>query len=163
MSFDGKGLFKSVGLVVVLLAFAPALATAQEKPVVANQAILSMYLDKNGGYRDQEGGYFNPKAGTYTDDEGGVVDNWKGYTYKDGSYKSKDGDFYDARKRLLMLTTGENLPAPQGATNAEMIEIMRESVAERGGFDKDFVRKSMFATILKEHRVDAPAPKPKGR
>jgi hypothetical protein len=161
MSFDG--LFKSVGLSLALLAFAPAPAAAQDKPVVANQAILSLWLDKNGGYRDKAGGYYNPKAGTYTDEDGGVVDNWRGYTYKNGSYKSKDGDFYDAPKRLVMLTTGENVPAPPGSTNAEIIELMRETVAEGGGFDKDFVRKSMFDAIRTEHQLDSPPPQPKGR
>ena len=154
---------KGVGLVFALLAFAPAAVTAQEKPVVRDQAILSLWLDKNGGYRDQVGGYFNPKAGTYTDKEGGVVDNWQGYTYTDGSYKTPLGDYYDAPKREFQLANGEITKLPAEFKNADAIRVMRESVAEHGKFDKDFVRRGMFETILKEHRIENPPPRPPGR
>jgi hypothetical protein len=62
MSFDGKGMFTSVGLIVVLLAFPPVPAAGQEKSVAAQETSLSRFLDKNGGYRDHNGGYYNPKA-----------------------------------------------------------------------------------------------------
>ena len=155
--------FKRIGLVLVLLAFAPAPAGAQDRPVVPYQAILSLWLDKNGGYRDEHGGYYNPKAETYTDEKGGQVDNWQGYTYKDGSYKTRYGDYYDAPKREFQLSNGEVEKLPAEYSNADAIKVLRESVAEHGGFDKDFVRKAMFETILKEHRVENPPPRPPGR
>jgi len=111
---------------------------------------LKQFLDKNGGYRDNEGGYYNPKAGTYTDAEGGIVDNWSGYTYKSGSYKSKIGDFWNAPKKTFELTTGEKLKSDD-ITSAEAITLLRETVKEQGGYDKDYIRKSMMARIKAEH------------
>ncbi|HET9161735.1 MAG TPA: hypothetical protein VFN88_14080 [Caulobacteraceae bacterium] len=154
---------KVLGLVLALLTVAPAAVTAQDKPLLREQAVLSLWLDKNGGYRDKAGGYYDPSAGTYTDKDGGAVDNWKGYTYKDGSYKSALGDYYDAPKREFQLANGEVAKLPAGYTNADAIRVMRENVAENGGFDKDFIRRGMFETILKEHRVENQPPRPPGR
>jgi hypothetical protein len=154
---------KAVGLVFALLAFAPGAVAAQDKPVVRDQAILSLWLDKAGGYRDRLGGYFDPKAGTYTDKDGGAVDNWRGYTYKDGSYKTPLGDYYDAPKREFQLANGEVGKLPAELKNADAIRLLRENVAQNGKFDKDFIRRSMFETILKEHRVENPPPRPPGR
>ena len=161
MSLDGKGLFKSVGLIVILLAFAPGPAAAQDKSIAAQEASLSRFLDKKGGYRDQHGGYFDPKAQTYTDEKAGVLDNWDGYTYKDGSYKTQYGDYYDAPKREFHLSNGEIMKLDAGLTNADAIKALRETVADAGGFDKDFIRKAMIGTIAKEHPADAPASKKK--
>ncbi len=109
------------------------------------------FLDKDGGYKDKKGGYYNPKAGTYTDEAGGVVDNWGGYTYKSGSYKSKFGDFYDAKENLFKTTDGQTVKGEPGMTAAQAIEVMRDDVQQRGGFDKDFTRKSMMQQIKIDH------------
>ena len=114
------------------------------------EARLKKFLDKNGGYKDNEGGYYDPKAGTYTDADGGVVDNWSGYTYKSGSYKSKIGDFWNAPEKTFELTTGEKVKS-DNITSAEAITLLRETVEEQGGYDKDYIRKSMMARIKAEH------------
>ncbi len=121
-------------------------------------ARLKQFLDKDGGYRDNKGGYYNPKAETYTDEDGGVVDNWGGYTYKSGSYKSKLGDFWNAPKKTFELTTGEKLKSDD-ITSAEAITLLRETVAEQGGYDKDLIRRSMMAQI----KLDHPLPPAKTR
>jgi hypothetical protein len=114
------------------------------------EARLKQFLDKDGGYKDKHGGYYNPKAGTYTDEDGGIVDNWGGYTYKNGSYKSKFGDFWNAPKKTFELNTGEKLKR-EDVTSAEAITLLRETVEEHGGYDKDLVRRSMMAQIRAEH------------
>jgi hypothetical protein len=116
-------------------------------------AYCKQFLDKDGGYRDKKGGYYNPKAGTYTDEVGGVVDNWGGYTYKSGSYKSQFGDFYDAKGNVFKLTDGQTIKAEAGVTPAQAIQVMRDDVAQRGGFDKEFTRKSMMQQIKFEHPI----------
>jgi hypothetical protein len=128
-------------------------ATANDKASTATdneEARLKQFIDKDGGYRDNEGGYYNPKAGTYTDAEGGIVDNWSGYTYKDGSYKSKIGDYWDEPKKTFMLANGETLKS-DGTTSAEAIKILRESVEEQGGYDKNMIQGTMMARIKFEH------------
>jgi hypothetical protein len=92
------------------------------------------------------------------DEKGGVIDNRQGYTYKDGA---RYGDSYDGPKREFQLSNGEIEKLPAEYTSAEAIQVLRETVAEHGGFDKDFIRKAMFGTIDKEHGVDPPAPAPK--
>ena len=119
-------------------------------------ARLKPFLDKDGGYKDKHGGYYNPKAGTYTDEDGGVVDNWSGYTYKDGSYKSKLGDFWDAATKTFKLTSGEVLKSDE-TTQAEAIKVLRDTVEEQGGYDKNLTVRSMIQTIKMEH----PQPPPK--
>src|SRR5687767_3302011 len=114
------------------------------------EARLKQFLDKDGGYKDKHGGYYNPKAGTYTDEDGGIVDNWGGYTYKSGSYKSKLGDFWNAPKKTFELTTGEKLHR-EDVTSAEAITLLRETVEEQGGYDKDLTRRSMMAQIKADH------------
>src|SRR5579863_1500834 len=110
-------------------------------PSDKDTAYYKQFLDKDGGYRDKKGGYYNPKIGAYTDETGGVVDNWGGYTYKSGSYKSKFGDFYDAKENLFKTTDGQTVKGTPGMTPAQAIQIMRDDVEQRGGFDKDFTRK----------------------
>ena len=114
------------------------------------EARLKQFLDKDGGYKDKYGGYYNPKAGTYTDEDGGIVDNWGGYTYKNGSYKSKLGDFWNAPQKTFELTTGEKLKSDD-ITSAEAITLLRETVEEQGGYDKDLTRRSMMVQIKAEH------------
>jgi hypothetical protein len=122
-------------------------------------ARVKPFLDKDGGYKDKKGGYFNPKAGTYTDEDGGVVDNWSGYTYKSGSYKAKTGDFWEASTRTFKLTTGENIKSDE-TTSAEAIKLMRETVEESGGYDKNYIVKSMIVTIKREHPNPPTATRP---
>ena len=157
--------FRSIGLVLALLVMAPLPASAQDKPVpmsaAEEDALVKPFLDKNGGYKDRHGGYFNPKAQIYTDEKGGVLDNWGGYTYKDGSYKSRYGDYFDGPKREFQLSNGEVMKLPAGSTNAEAIKVLRETVAENGGFDKDFIRKAMVGTIAEEHHLGGATPKPR--
>jgi hypothetical protein len=119
------------------------------------------FLDKNGGYKDAKGGYYDPKVGTYTDEVGGVVDNWGGYTYKSGSYKTQYGDFYDAKENTFKLTDGQVIKADPGTTPAQAIQVMRDDVESRGGFDKDFTRKSMMQQIKFEHPKTSGSPPPK--
>ncbi|MEZ0223102.1 MAG: hypothetical protein ACAH83_00985 [Alphaproteobacteria bacterium] len=121
------------------------------------EARLKKFLDKDGGYKDKLGGYYNPTAGTYTDKDGGVVDNWQGYTYKNGNYKSKIGDFWEASTKTFKLTTGENLK--EDLTNAEATDLLRETVAEQGGFDKDYIKKTMMAQVKLEHPLVPVTPK----
>lgn len=113
-------------------------------------ARLKPFLDKDGGYKDKKGGYYNPKAGTYTDEDGGVVDNWGGYTYKNGSYKSKLGDFWEASTKTFKLTTGEILKSDE-TTQADAIKVLRETVEEQGGYDKNLTVRSMITVIKMEH------------
>lgn len=120
---------------------------------------LKPFLDKNGGYKDKDGGYFNLKAGTYTDEEGGVVDNWGGYTYKDGSYKSKSGDYWEAATKTFKLANGEILKSDE-TTSAEAIKLLRETVEESGGYDKNLVLRSLIVTIKREHPNTTTAPRP---
>lgn len=120
------------------------------------EARLKKFLDKDGGYKDKLGGYYNPTAGTYTDADGGVVDNWQGYTYKNGNYKSKIGDFWEASTKTFKLTTGENIKSEE-TTTAEAIDLLRETVAEQGGFDKDYIRKTMMTQVKLEHPLVPPA------
>jgi len=122
------------------------------------EARLKTFLDSSGGYRDKAGGYYNPAAGTYADADGGFVDNYQGYTYRNGSYKSKDGDFFDRPTMTVKLTTGETVTLEAGDKPSEIIQLMRETVAEGGGFDKDYIRKSMMLQIQKEHPSAGPAP-----
>jgi len=166
--------FGPVAGLIFLLATSAQLASAQtdktKTPEARADAILTLriemelarlkpFLDKDGGYKDKEGGYFNPKAGTYTDKEGGVVDNWSGYTYKNGNYKSKLGDFWEASTKTFKLTTGEILKSVE-TTTAEAIKVLRETVEEQGGYDKNYVVKSMIFTIKKEHPNTPTAPRP---
>jgi hypothetical protein len=116
-----------------------------------DSAYCKQFMDKDGGYKDKKGGYYNPKAGTYTDEAGGVVDNWRGYTYKSGSYKSKFGDYYDAKENVFKTTDGQTVKGDPGMTPAQAIQVMREDVEQRGGYDKDFTRKSMMQQIKIEH------------
>jgi hypothetical protein len=116
-------------------------------------AYCKQFLDKNGGYKNRKGGYYNPTAGTYTDEVGGVVDNWSGYTYKDGSYKTKFGDFYDSKLHMVKTTTGENIQMGPQNTPAQIIQTMREDVADQGGYDKDLARRSMYQDIKFEHPI----------
>lgn len=130
---------------------APTAPAAKMAPLSASeQARLSRFVDKDGGYRDKAGGYFNPKAGTYADAKGGVVDNWQGYTYADGSYKSAVGDYFDAPKNRVSLANGETVD-PKGAAPAEVIRALRETVEENGGYDKEYIRKGMMDEIAREH------------
>jgi hypothetical protein len=149
---------RSLVLASALAAFSAAMAPPGlplAQPVVRNQAVLELWLDKNGGYKDKSGGYYNPKAGTYTDKEGGVVDNWGGYTYTDGSYKL-NGNYYDAKKHTVFLAGPAKESAKTDAPAAEVIKVMRDDVAQNGGYDKNLTRKSMFEAILQEHSVSGP-------
>jgi len=119
---------------------------------VTETARLMTFVDKNGGYRDKAGGYYNPSAGTYTDEYGGVVDNWQSYTYKNGDYKAKTGDFWEAATKTFKLADGEVMKSLE-TSNKDAITVLRQTVEENGGYDKDFVRKSMMAAIAKEHPV----------
>jgi hypothetical protein len=119
-----------------------------------DQSYYKQFLDKDGGYKDKKGGYYNVTAGTYTDETGGVVDNWAGYTYKSGSYKSRYGDFYDAKENTFKLTDGQVIKGDPGTTPPQAIKLMRDDIEARGGFDKDFTRKSMMQQI----RLDHPKP-----
>lgn len=139
-----------LALALALCAAAPVASAQASRP--ADVARLRQFLDKDGGYRDREGGYYDMKAGVYRDASGGTVDNYAGYTYPNGSYKSKSGDFYDAPKKTFRLTTGENLTEPD-VTAAEAIRLMRETVQEHGGYDKDLIVRSMMDAIRKEHPV----------
>lgn len=121
-----------------------------------DDARLAKFLDKKGGYKDKTGGYYDPKAGTYTDSKGGVVDNWGGYTYTDGSYKSKMGDYYDASTKTFTLSSGEKVALPKETTNDDARGALRGSVEDNGGYDKDFVRKSMMVQIKAEHPASPP-------
>jgi hypothetical protein len=114
-------------------------------------AYYKQFLDKDGGYTDKKGGHYNPTAGTYTDEAGGVVDNWGGYTYKSGSYKTQFGDYYDAKANVFKLTDGQTIKGEAGVTPAQAIQVMREDVEQRGGYDKEFTRKSMLQEIKFEH------------
>lgn len=116
-----------------------------------DSAYYRQFLDKDGGYKDSKGGYYNPKAGTYTDETGGVVDNWGGYTYKDGSYKSKIGDYYDAKENVFKLSDGETVKVDAGITPAQAIQLLRESVEQNNGYDKDLTRRSMMQRIKLDH------------
>ena len=122
-------------------------------------ARLKPFLDKNGGYKDKKGGYYNPKAGTYTDEHGGVVDSWGGYTYENGDYKSKLGDFWEASTKTFKLANGEILKSVE-TTSAEAIKVLRETVEEKGGYDKNLVVKSMITTINREHPNPPAATRP---
>ena len=138
----------SMLLVVALTAlahFASAQAAPQRTTSVAGTvqnptdieiARLMKFVDKNGGYRDSHGGYYDPKAGTYTDKDGGVVDNWQSYTYKNGDYKAKTGDFWEAATKTFKLANGEVMRSPQ-TSNADAITVLRQTVQENGGYDKD--------------------------
>src|SRR5580704_2256652 len=122
----------------------------QSQPSLVSEkdiAYCKLFLDKDGGYKDSKGGYYNPKAGTYTDEKGGVVDNWGGYTYKSGSYQKKFGDYYDAKENVFKLTDGQTIKGEAGITAAQAIQTLREDVEQRGGFDKEFIRKSMMQQI----------------
>jgi hypothetical protein len=123
---------------------------------VTDDARLKQYIDKNGGYKDKSGGYYNPKAGTYTDETGGIVDNWGGYTYTDGSYKSKLGDFWEAPTHTFKLADGR--VAKSTVSSAEAIKALRENVAANGGYDKDFIQRSMMQAIRNEHRLNPAKP-----
>ena len=123
-------------------AFSPAIA--------AEEARLMKFVDANGGYRDSYGGYYDPKNSTYTDEKGGILDSWEGYTYKDGSYKSKFGDYWDAPTKTIKLASGEVVKSP-GTSNADAITVMRQSVEENGGYDKEFIKKAMLGQIAKDH------------
>jgi hypothetical protein len=166
MKFSWNSGKLTVATVVVCLCGANAtLARAQEARIVTSAeaqaqthsvedkdaAYYKQFLDKDGGYKDSKGGYYNPKAGTYTDEAGGVVDNWGGYTYKSGSYQTKFGDFYDAKENVFKLTDGQTIKGEAGTTAAQAIQTMREDVEQRGGFDKEFIRKSMMQQIKSEH------------
>ena len=166
MTFHWKSRrFSIAAALIFLMATSAQLAFAQTgrtkaQPGAANdkasaateneEGRLKQFLDKDGGYKDNKGGYYNPKAGTYTDEDGGIVDNWGGYTYKDGSYKSKLGDYWDAPKKTFMLANGETLKSDD-ITSAEAITLLRGTVEEQGGYDKDLVRRSMMAQIKLEH------------
>ena len=165
MTFHWKSKkFSSIVALIFLMATSVQLASAQTGKTKAQpaandkaagateneEARLKQFLDKDGGYKDNKGGYYNPKAGTYTDEYGGIVDNWSGYTYKSGSYKSRIGDFWNAPKKAFELTTGEKLKSDD-TTSAEAITLLRETVEEQGGYDKDYIRKSMMAQIKLEH------------
>ena len=152
--------FGTASALIVLLSASVQLAVAQtgrtktqpgaDKVSTDEAARLKQYLDKNGGYRDNVGGYYNPKAGIYTDAQGGIVDEWSGYTYRDGSYKSKVGDYWDEPKKTFMLASGENLKS-KDTTSAEAIRVLRENVAERGGYEKGMIQGTMMARIKMEH------------
>jgi hypothetical protein len=129
-------------------------STKAQTPTVTIDPRLRAYLDAKGGYKDHFGGYYNPNAGTYTDEEGGIVDNWGGYTYKDGSYKSKFGDFWDAPTHTFKFAAGGEKQATD-FSNADAIRLMRQTVEENGGYDKDFVVKSMITSISSEHPLGA--------
>ena len=131
-----------------------AVPAAQDK----EEGRLKQYLDKDGGYKDKKGGYYNPTAGTYTDEDGGVVDNWQGYTYKNGNYKSKIGDFWDAATKTFKMTTGETVKSEE-STNAEAVQLLRDTVEEQGGFDKDYIKKTMMAQVKLEHPLVPATPK----
>ena len=162
--WKGRRFGPVTGLIFLILTCAQLVSAQSDKtktPEARADAALTLkiqielvrvkpFLDKDGGYKDNKGGYFNPKAGTYTDKEGGAVDNWSGYTYKDGSYKSKLGDFWDAPTKTFKLTTGEVLKSEE-TSPAEAIKMLRETVAEQGGYDKNFIVTGMIATIKKEH------------
>jgi hypothetical protein len=120
------------------------------------EARLKKFLDRDGGYKDKHGGYYNPKAGTYTDEDGGVVDNWAGYTYKNGDYKSKAGDFWEAATKTFKLANGEVLKS-EDTSNEDAIAVLRQTVEESGGYDKDRITKSMMAQIKIEHPLVPPA------
>jgi hypothetical protein len=129
----------------------PASAAATKQTATgAETARLMKFVDKNGGYRDRFGGYYNPRAGTYTDKIGGVVDNWQGYRYNNGDYKAKTGDFWETATKTFKLANGEVMRSA-GTSNGDAITVLRQTVEENGGFDKDFVRKSMLAQIAKDH------------
>jgi hypothetical protein len=166
MTFHWKsGRFSTAAVLIFLITTSAQLASAQTgrtkaQPGAANdkaagateneEARLKQFLDKDGGYKDKHGGYYNPKAGTYTDEDGGIVDNWGGYTYANGSYKSKLGDFWNAPKKTFELANGETLKSDD-ITSAQAITLLRETVEEQGGYDKDLTRRSMMAQIKAEH------------
>ncbi|MEP6912818.1 MAG: hypothetical protein ABI923_08695 [bacterium] len=123
---------------------------------------FKQFLDKDGGYTDQYGGHYNPKAGTYTDKDGGGVDNFQGYTYKDGSYKSKIGEYYDAPKRTVHLNSGESFELTPDITSAVTINVLKSNVVDAGGYDKDYILKTMIIELKKEHpAVDSARPQAK--
>jgi hypothetical protein len=128
----------------------PAGASSAQPRTAAEEARLMKFVDANGGYRDRDGGYFDPRAGTYSDTSGGFVDNWQGYTYKDGSYKTTHGDYWDARTKTYKLADGTVTPRP-GLSNADAIKAFRKNVEDNGGYDKDWIRNGMLATIQREH------------
>jgi hypothetical protein len=140
-----------VFLIAAGVSFASA-QTAKPAPAGSDDVRLMQYLDKNGGYRDSFGGYYNPSAGTYTDEKGGVLDNWRGYIYKDGSYKSKIGDYWDAPTKTFKLANGEVVKSPE-TTNTDAITVLRQSVEENGGFDKNFIQRAMLGQIQKDHPI----------
>ena len=175
MSFQWKGRkFGPVTGLIFLIVTSAQLASAQtdktktsETPADAiarlkiemELARVKPFLDKNGGYKDNHGGYYNPKAGTYTDEDGGVADSWSGYTYNDGSYKSKTGDYWDAPTKTFKLANGEILKSDE-TTAADAIKVLRQTVEENGGYDKNLVLRSMIAAINKEHPNTPTAPRP---
>lgn len=125
-------------------------STNSQPAMVAIEPRLRAYLDAKGGYLDKAGGYYDPKAGTYTDKEGGVVDNWSGYIYKSGSYKTKVGDNWDASTHTFKLADGRTRQVNE-LSNADAIKLLRQKVEELGGYDKDFIFKSMISAISQEH------------
>jgi hypothetical protein len=127
----------------------PAAASGASQ-AAAETARLMTFVDKNGGYTDKAGGYYDPKAGTYTDKVGGVVDNWQGYTYNNGDYKARTGDFWEAATKTFKLSNGEVMKSPE-TSNKDAIAVLRQTVEENGGYDKDYMRKGMLAAIAKEH------------
>ena len=132
----------------------PTVGTKPHSAAGSEEARLRQFIDKNGGYKDKRGGYYDPNAGTYTDEVGGVVDNWQGYTYNNGDYKAKTGDFWQAATKTFKLANGEVMKSAE-TSNKDAIAVLRETVEENGGFDKDFMRKSMLAAITKEHPASA--------
>ena len=130
----------------------PTVGTKPHSAAGSEEARLRQFIDKNGGYKDKRGGYYDPNAGTYTDEVGGVVDNWQGYTYNNGDYKAKTGDFWQAATKTFKLANGEVMKSAE-TSNKDAITVLRQTVEENGGFDKDFIKKSMMAAIAKEHPI----------
>jgi hypothetical protein len=122
------------------------------------EARLRTFLDKRGGYKDRQGGYYNPRAGTYTDEYGGIVDNWGGYTYENGDYKSRNGDFWEAATRTFKLANGGVLKSDD-TSNEDAVAVLRQTVEESGGYDKDLTAKSMMANIKADHPLVPATPK----
>ena len=132
-------------------------SSATEKALTAaEEKRLLQYVDKDGGYKDKDGGYYNPKASTYTDKKGGIVDNWQGYTYPDGSSKPGNGNYWDAKTKMVHLAAGDVFPLD--ASSSEVIKDFRENVEETGGYDKNYIRRSMLKRIALEHPLNPAEP-----
>src|SRR5262249_25583738 len=75
--------------------------------------------------------------------------------YKDGSYKPTLGDFYDAPTKTYKLADGREAKV-EYLTAAEAIKALRDNVEANGGYEKDFVLRSMYQQISFDHPVSQP-------